>query len=69
MEIIHGIYSLKPEHKGCVLTIGNFDGVHHGHRMVLDHAARIEGVTPAQVVASLLEGVDAVAQPLPREVS
>ena len=40
-----------------------------GHRMVLDHAARIEGVTPAQVVASLLEGVDAVAQPLPREVS
>ena len=37
MEIIHGIYSLKPEHKGCVLTIGNFDGVHHGHRMLLDH--------------------------------
>lgn len=37
MEIIHGIYSLKPEHHGCVLTIGNFDGVHHGHRMLLDH--------------------------------
>ena len=37
MEIIHGIYSLKPEHKGCVLTIGNFDGVHHGHRLLLGH--------------------------------
>jgi len=37
MKIIHGIYSLKPCHKGCVLTVGNFDGVHHGHRMLLDH--------------------------------
>jgi len=37
MEIIHGIYSLKPEHRGCVLTIGNFDGVHHGHRILIDH--------------------------------
>jgi riboflavin kinase/FMN adenylyltransferase len=37
MEIIHGIYSLRPEHKGCVLTVGNFDGVHHGHRMLLAH--------------------------------
>ena len=37
MEIIHGIYSLKPGHRGCVLTIGNFDGVHYGHRMLLDH--------------------------------
>ena len=37
MEIIHGIYSLRPEHRGCVLTIGNFDGVHHGHRMLIDH--------------------------------
>ncbi|MEJ2089213.1 MAG: bifunctional riboflavin kinase/FAD synthetase [Gammaproteobacteria bacterium] len=37
MEIIHGIYSLKPRHRGCVLTVGNFDGVHHGHQMVLAH--------------------------------
>jgi riboflavin kinase/FMN adenylyltransferase len=37
MEIVHGIYSLRPRHKGCVLTIGNFDGVHHGHRLLLGH--------------------------------
>lgn len=37
MEIIHGIYSIRPEHRGCVLTVGNFDGVHHGHRMLIDH--------------------------------
>jgi riboflavin kinase/FMN adenylyltransferase len=37
MEIVHGFYSLKPRHRGCALTVGNFDGVHHGHRMLLAH--------------------------------
>ena len=40
-----------------------------GHRLVLDHTARIEGVGPAAVVARVIEAVDAVAKPLPREVS
>lgn len=35
MELIRGIHNLKPKHKGCVLTIGNFDGVHLGHQSVL----------------------------------
>ncbi|MEW7866015.1 bifunctional riboflavin kinase/FAD synthetase [Aeromonas diversa] len=35
MELIRGIHNLRPRHKGCVLTIGNFDGVHLGHRAVL----------------------------------
>jgi len=34
MEIIRGLQNLKPEHKGCVATIGNFDGVHLGHQAV-----------------------------------
>jgi MoxR-like ATPase len=40
-----------------------------GHRLVLDHSARIEGVSPAAVVAQVLAHVDPLAQPLPREVS
>ncbi|MGJ8681972.1 bifunctional riboflavin kinase/FAD synthetase [Paraglaciecola sp.] len=35
MELIRGIHNLKDVHKGCVLTIGKFDGVHLGHQAVL----------------------------------
>lgn len=35
MELIRGLHNLKPRHRGCVATIGNFDGVHSGHRAVI----------------------------------
>lgn len=36
MQLIRGIHNLRAEHRGCVATIGNFDGVHRGHRAVID---------------------------------
>lgn len=35
MELIRGAHNLRPRHRGCVATIGNFDGVHLGHQAVL----------------------------------
>jgi riboflavin kinase/FMN adenylyltransferase len=39
MELIRGIHNLRPRHRGCVATIGNFDGVHLGHQAVLGQLA------------------------------
>ena len=35
MQLIRGLWNLRPENKGCVLSIGNFDGLHLGHQALL----------------------------------
>lgn len=34
-EFIRGLHNLRPAHRGCVATIGSFDGVHLGHQAIL----------------------------------
>ena len=34
MLLIRGLHNLRPTHRGCIATIGNFDGVHLGHQAV-----------------------------------
>ncbi len=36
MRVIRGLTHIKPLAAGCVLTIGNFDGLHLGHQAVID---------------------------------
>ncbi|WP_281646612.1 bifunctional riboflavin kinase/FAD synthetase [Parendozoicomonas sp. Alg238-R29] len=60
MQLIRGHGAITEEHRGCVATIGNFDGVHLGHQDILAQVrelARKEGV-PTCVM---------VFEPLPRE--
>lgn len=35
MELIRGLHNLRDAHRGCVLTIGNFDGMHRGHAALI----------------------------------
>jgi riboflavin kinase/FMN adenylyltransferase len=60
MDFVRGLHNLRPRHRGCVLTIGAFDGIHLGHQemiRVLRERAR-EYALPAVVLSF---------EPTPRE--
>lgn len=50
MELIRGQHNLRPRHRGCVATIGNFDGVHLGHQAILRQLAAAQRHLPALVI-------------------
>ncbi len=60
MELVRGLYNLRPEHRGCAATIGSFDGVHLGHQAVL--AQLVEQGKRQQLPATLI-----TFEPQPRE--
>jgi len=53
MQLVRGLHNVRPGHRGCVATIGNYDGVHRGHQAMLEalhrHASRLD--LPAVVVS------------------
>lgn len=66
MQLIRGIHNIQSainsqDEKGCVLTIGNFDGVHLGHQRVIK--ALVEKARALGSVATVM-----VFEPQPREL-
>ena len=60
MELIRGLHNLRARHRGCVATTGAFDGVHNGHRAVLQQLLDKASDLGLPSVVILFE-------PLPRE--
>lgn len=55
MRLIRGLTHLEPFINGCVLTIGNFDGLHLGHRTVIKKLAERGESLNLPVVAMVFE--------------
>ena len=60
MELIRGMHNLRERHRGCVATIGNYDGVHRGHQhMIAAVRAKADELGVPAVVVTF--------EPTPRE--
>lgn len=60
MKLIRDVHNLKPDDKGCVATIGNFDGLHLGHQKIIERT--IEQARQLDIPALLI-----TFEPLPQE--
>ena len=60
MELIRGLLNLRERQRGCVVTIGTFDGIHLGHRALLDRLKERAAQLSAPTVVLTFE-------PMPRE--
>ena len=51
MTILNGLDGLRKLPPGAVVSIGNFDGIHRGHRQLLEYARQLKDSSSAPAVA------------------
>lgn len=54
-RLIDGLANIPDECRGCVVTIGNFDGVHVGHQAILRAARQVADAAAAPLAAMTFE--------------
>lgn len=54
-SFIRGAHNLRPRHKGCVATLGSFDGVHLGHQAILQQLVRLAKQTQLPSLVIIFE--------------
>ncbi len=52
---IRGLHNLRPSHRGCVATIGSFDGVHLGHQAILQQLQQVANACKLPSVVIIFE--------------
>jgi riboflavin kinase/FMN adenylyltransferase len=60
MELVRGLHNIAQRHQGCVLTVGNYDGVHLGHQKMI-------GVLKSRAVQLRVAATVLVFEPSSRE--
>lgn len=55
MKVLKTVSELKELKKGCVLTIGNFDGVHLGHHEIINFARKFADDRQSELVLMTFE--------------
>ena len=60
MRVIRGQHNIRADDRGCVVTIGNFDGVHLGHQAIL-------AAVKAKAVGSNADSMLICFEPQPKE--
>lgn len=60
MELIRGLHNFAPRHRGSVVSIGNFDGLHRGHQALIARLRELSAVHGLPITVVTFE-------PMPRE--
>ncbi|MDH3221307.1 MAG: bifunctional riboflavin kinase/FAD synthetase [Gammaproteobacteria bacterium] len=55
MKLIRGLYNLRSPLIASAVTIGNFDGVHRGHQLVISQLQRVAGKASLPTVVIIFE--------------
>ena len=55
MKLIRGLYNLRQPITASAVTIGNFDGVHRGHQLVISQLKQVAATTSLPTVVIIFE--------------